>query len=76
LIGGKDFHLPFDKVNNLKEGSWRHTEEREEYFVFCGRRGEKESMEKRLILMWEKLLFIKKKMCKQEHGRKLCVAST
>ncbi len=38
---------------------------------------EKESMEKRLIFMWEKVLFMKRKnMCKQEHGRKLCVAST
>jgi hypothetical protein len=40
LIGGKDFQLPLDKVNNLKEGSWRCTEEREEYLVFCGRKGE------------------------------------
>jgi hypothetical protein len=27
--------------------------------------------------MWEKVLFMKRKnMCKQEHGRKLCVTST
>jgi hypothetical protein len=39
LIGGKDFQLPLDKVNNLKEGFWRRTEEKEEYLVFCGKKG-------------------------------------
>jgi hypothetical protein len=39
LIRGKDFPLPLDKVNNLKEGSWRRIEGREEYLVFCGKKG-------------------------------------
>ncbi len=53
-------------------------QEREGYLVFSWKeKEEKESMEKILVLMWEKVLFMKRKnMCKQEHGRKLCVTST
>jgi hypothetical protein len=63
LIGRKDFQLPLDKVNNLKEGSWRRTEKREEYLVFCEGKEEKENMENRLVLMWENVLFMKRKIC-------------
>jgi hypothetical protein len=38
LIRGKDFQLPLNKVNNLKEGSWRRMEKKKEYFVFRGRK--------------------------------------
>jgi hypothetical protein len=77
LIGGKDFQLPLDKVNNLKEGSWRRTEEREEYLVFCERKGGKKKYGKEINSYVGKcVVHEKKNMCKQEHGRKLCVAST
>ncbi len=84
MIERKDFQLPLDKENNLKEGSWRHTKGERDILCFVEGKGEKgkrgkgkESMEKRLILMWEKVLFMKRKnMCKQKYGRKLCVAST
>jgi hypothetical protein len=41
------FQLPLDKVNNLKEGSWRRTEEREEYLVFCGKERRRRKLWKR-----------------------------
>ncbi len=78
LIGRKDFQLPLDKENNLKEGSRRRTKgKRDISCVLWKEKEEKKSMEKILVLMWENVLFMKRKnMCKQEHGRKLCVAST
>jgi hypothetical protein len=77
LTGGKDFQLPLDKVNNFKEGSWRCTEEREEYLVFCGRKGGEGKYGKEInSYVGKKIIHEEKNMCKQEHGRKLCVAST
>jgi hypothetical protein len=73
LIGGKDFQLPLDKVNNLKEGSWRRTEREKSILCFVEGKEEKESMEKRLILMWEKLLFMKRKICANKSMEGSCV---
>jgi hypothetical protein len=73
LIGGKDFQLPLDKVNNLKKGSWGRTEEREEYLVFVEGKEKKESMEKILVLVWEKMLFMKRKICAHKSMEGSCV---
>jgi hypothetical protein len=55
----------------LKEKSWRRTKGKKLDLVFYGKKKEeKKSMEKILVFMWEKVLFMKRKnMCKQEHGR-------
>jgi hypothetical protein len=39
-LKGRISKLPLDKENKLKEGSWRLTKEREEYFVFGEGKGE------------------------------------
>jgi hypothetical protein len=77
LIGGKYFQLPLNKVKNLKEGSWRRTKEREEYLVFCERKGGEGKYGKEISSYVGKVVVHEEKnMCKQKHGRKLCVAST
>jgi hypothetical protein len=73
LIGGKDFQLPLDKVNNLKEGSWRRIEDREEYLVFVEGKEEKESMKNKLVFMWENVLFMKRKICANKSMEGSCV---
>jgi hypothetical protein len=78
LIRGKDFQTSIGQGEQAQGGSKGCTKEGEEYLVFGERKKkEKKRMEKILVLMCEKVLFMKRKnMCKQEHGRKLCVAST
>jgi hypothetical protein len=45
--------------------------------MFCGRKGGKRKYEKKISsYVREVVVHEEKNMCKQEHGRKLCVAST
>jgi hypothetical protein len=45
--------------------------------VFCGRKGGEGKYEKKnSSYVGKGVVLEKKNMCKQEHGRKLCVAST
>ncbi len=77
LIGKKDFQLPLDKENNLKEGSWRCTKEKRDILCFVeGKGGEGKYGKEISSYVRKDVVREKKKMCKQEHGRKLCVAST
>jgi hypothetical protein len=39
LIGRRDFLLPLDKENNIKEGSWRHTKEERDILCFVKGKG-------------------------------------
>jgi hypothetical protein len=43
---------------------------------FLGKKKEKECVREKLILMCEKILFMKKMCANKKHGRKLCVASS
>jgi hypothetical protein len=39
LIGRKDFQLPLDKENNLKEGSWKRTKGKRDILCFVEGKG-------------------------------------
>ncbi len=69
-MGGRisDFH--WTKRTISRKGFGGVPRERGISCVLWKEKEEKENMEKRLVLMWEKVLFMKKKnMCKQEHGK-------
>jgi hypothetical protein len=76
-LEGKISKLPLDKDSKLKEGSWRCTKEKKKYLVFGGKKKEEnESVRKGLVFyVWNNVVH-EKNVCKQEHGRELCVAST
>ncbi len=77
LIGRKDFQLPLDKENNLKERSWRRTKGKRNILCFVEGKGGEGKYGKDISFYVGKVLFMKRKnMCKQEHGRTLCVTST
>jgi hypothetical protein len=66
-----------DKENKLKEGlGGVPRRERNPYFFGGKKREENESVRRRLIFDVWKSVVQKRDVCKQEHGRKLCVAST
>ncbi len=70
---GKIFKLPLDKENKLKERSWKLTKEREKYLLFWGKeKEENESVRNILVLMCEKVLFMKK-MCSNKNMEGSCV---
>ncbi len=74
---GRILKLPLDKENKLKEGSWKCTKEGEEYLVFWGKeKGGEWKCEKEISSYVWKGVVHEKDVCRQEHGRKLCVVST
>jgi hypothetical protein len=75
-LEGKISILPLEKGNKLKEGSRKLTKQ-EEFVCFFPKKEENECGKEKLVLMCEKVLFMKKKLCaNKEHGRKLCVKSS
>jgi hypothetical protein len=74
LIGGKDFQTSIRQGEQARGGSKGCTKEGKEYLVFGGRKKkEKERMEKILVLMWEKVLFMKRKIRANKSMEGSCV---
>jgi hypothetical protein len=74
LIGRKDFQTSIGQGEQAQGGSKGCTKEGDEYLIFGGRkRKEKEMMEKILMLMWEKVLFMKRKICANKSMEGSCV---
>jgi hypothetical protein len=66
-LEGRISKLPLDKENKLKEGSWEAYQKKEWTLCvfFWGKKEDNEYVRGELILMCERMLFIKKKVCKQ-----------
>jgi hypothetical protein len=76
-LEGRISILPLDKGNKFKEGLRRLTKEEEFVCFFFKKKEENECGREELVLMCEKMLFMKKNLCaNKEHGRKLCVTSS
>ncbi len=74
---GRISKLPLDKENKLKERSWEAYQKKSGILcVFLGEKEDNECVREELVLMCEKMLFMKKMCANKKHGRKLCVASS
>jgi hypothetical protein len=70
----QNFH--WTRRTSSRRGHARLTKRREVSCVFFGRKRRRMNvLEKKLVLMCEKMLFMKKMCANKEHGRKLCLAS-
>ncbi len=75
LIGGKDFQTSIGQGKQAQGGVLEVYQGREEYLMFLveEKKKEKERMEKILMFMWEKVLFMKRKICANKSMEGSCV---
>jgi len=76
-LEGRISKLPLDKEDKFKERSWRLTKGRGGYLAFLGRKRRRMNVYEKEInfYVWKGVVH-GKYVCKQEHGKKLCVANT
>ncbi len=77
MIGKKDFQLPLDKENNLKEGFWRRTKGERDILCFVkGKRGEGKYGKDISSYVGKCVVHENKKYVQTRAWKELCVAST
>jgi hypothetical protein len=74
LIGKKDFQLPLDKENNLKEGSWRRTKGEGDILCFVeGKKRERKYGKEISSYVGKGVIHEKKKKCAYKSMEGSCV---
>ncbi len=73
MIGGKDFQLPLDKEASSRRGLGEVPRGKKSILCFGGKKkGKNGSVKKRLVLKYEKVLFMKKR-CANKSMEGSCV---